>query len=352
MRRPVVTVVACVGACLALARVARADDLPSLRVHRTDDTLDCPDAAALAIAVEKQMKRPALTPDGRRAGLEVQIYKSSLGYTAVLVTGAKTRQISDAGPTCAGLGDALAVMIAIVLDDESEVPRPANEPPPEEPRVEATSAVGPRPPGKATVPYDPWPYDTEMPVVDLPPPPRQWSIAASFGGITSLGVTTPGAYGVSGDVQARASKVLSFDVGVAFLAPRRIAFEVGTIDVSLTATFLRTCFTLLGSPARIASLGACVEPMVGALHALSSGYRTIASNPSVSKPWIALQGMAVVEGNLFGPVGYVAHAGLAVPFVRQAFSIQDPNDTRTQNVAFQPWPIGGVLDAELRVRIW
>src|SRR5262249_36953412 len=81
---------------LAGAAPARAAGLPLLVVHRTDDTAGCPDARALAAAVAEQMKRPALQPvdvlPGPDRGLDVQIYKSSAGYTPVILAGGKTRQ--------------------------------------------------------------------------------------------------------------------------------------------------------------------------------------------------------------------------------------------------------------------
>src|SRR3954469_20154514 len=108
------------AAVLGLAAPAAAADLPALVVHRTADTADCPDAAALAALVARQMKRPALEPReaSTPGGLDVQIYRSEAGYPAVMQAGDKTRQISDQGPTCGGLSAALAVSIAILLDTE------------------------------------------------------------------------------------------------------------------------------------------------------------------------------------------------------------------------------------------
>src|SRR5262245_56141857 len=119
---------------------AGAAGLPVLVVHRTDDAGDCPDARALAALVARQMKRPALDPDtppsGPDRGLDVQIYRSEEGYTSVVQSGGKTRQITDRGATCGGLAAALAVSIAVLLDtdppppDPEPPPRPAPEPPP------------------------------------------------------------------------------------------------------------------------------------------------------------------------------------------------------------------------------
>src|SRR5580700_3795505 len=103
---------------LGLCGAASAAGLPSLAVHRTEDSADCPDADALAAAVAQQMKRPALDPGASGRGLDVQIYRSEAGYTAVIQAGGKTRQLSDRGPTCEGLAAALAVSIAVMLDAE------------------------------------------------------------------------------------------------------------------------------------------------------------------------------------------------------------------------------------------
>src|SRR6202044_2151878 len=96
---------------------------------------DCPDAEALAAAVERQMKHPALDPGAPASGrgLDVQIYRSEVGYTAVIQAAGKTRQLSDRGSTCAGLAAALAVSIAVMLDTEPLPPEPEPAPDPPAP---------------------------------------------------------------------------------------------------------------------------------------------------------------------------------------------------------------------------
>src|SRR3954463_2852816 len=89
------------GAALLAAATpteAQTNRLPGIAVHRTDDAADCPDARALAALVARHRKRPALDPldappsaaasDPRapapEPGLDVQIYRSEQGYTAVV----------------------------------------------------------------------------------------------------------------------------------------------------------------------------------------------------------------------------------------------------------------------------
>lgn len=129
--------------------------LPRLSVHRTADSLDCPDAWTLAGLVARHMKRPALEPldearaplpphargGGPQSSLDVQIYRSEEGYTAVVQTEVaatspqaprgsrlKARQLSDRGATCAGLAAALSITMAILLDTEVPLPPPPPEP--------------------------------------------------------------------------------------------------------------------------------------------------------------------------------------------------------------------------------
>ena len=138
---------------LLAPRAAKAEPaLPDVVVHRTDDAAECPDSAALAARVDRHMKRPALRPRKDPAGpgqerpsLDVQIYRSEAGYTAVVQTGEKTRQISDKGDTCRGLADAMAITLAILLDTEVPPPPLTPEPTPSPARCPRCRASRPRP---------------------------------------------------------------------------------------------------------------------------------------------------------------------------------------------------------------
>ncbi len=140
------------------------------------------------------MKRPALRPrkdpggSGKeRPSLDVQIYRSEAGYTAVVQTGEKTRQISDKGATCRGLADAMAITLAILLD--TEVPPPEPEPPPP-----AATTPEPKPTeAKPASDEKPKPAPAPAPTALTPPftaPPRAFRVVAGAGATVATGLLT------------------------------------------------------------------------------------------------------------------------------------------------------------------
>lgn len=322
-------------------------ELVGLAVHRTDDSLECPDAPRLAAMVEAQMRRPALDPALRPAALDVQIYRSEAGFTAVLVAGDKTRHLSNKGAACAGLAEALAVTLAILLDSgiplaQPPAPAPSSPlptPPPQPPPPVATlPPQGPPPP---SAPVDQAP--AYQPLDEVPAPPRPWSLSLGFGAIETVGIALPFTGGYAADFEVRASRDLAFDVGAMYLVPRSLAFQQGQVEVSLATSYLRVCGTLLGSPARLA-MGACVEPLVGVITGAGTGYQPDAS---VTRAWIAAGALAWAGGRVTGPFGWVAHVGVYVPFTREGFFVGDQS-----NVAFSPAPVGASADASLRFTLF
>jgi hypothetical protein len=55
---------------------------------------------------------------------------------------------------------------------------------------------------------------------------------------------------------------------------------------------------------------------------------------------------ALFHQRIWGPIAYGIRAEVLIPFVRQSFFVDNVG------VAFNPAPVGGALDAELRVSIW
>jgi len=115
-------------------RRALADDLSvRVSVKRAADAGECPDAPRLAAAIARAGRRaaPSVTPNAdARLRFDVEMTKSTAGYVAtVRMMGARigVREIDHTGPTCAPLGDALAVALVVVIDDVAQgdaAPRP------------------------------------------------------------------------------------------------------------------------------------------------------------------------------------------------------------------------------------
>ena len=279
---------------LGLCAGAAAAGLPPLAVHRTEDSADCPDADALAAAVERQMKRPALDPgaaaplQGAR-GLDVQIYRSEAGYTAVIQAGGKTRQLSDRGPTCAGLAAALAVSIAVMLDTEPLPPEPEPPPPPapaihaggpaaipagETPAIPAgeTPAI-PEPalPGPA-LPDAPSPLEPPPPLPDDPPTMgRRFHVSLAVAPVVSVGLLQGFAGGVMGEADFRFGR---FYVGGGALAlpGQSFGFAPGQVHLDLAAGFVRGCGAILADGDAL-RLALCAAPYAGVVRGVGSRLR-------------------------------------------------------------------------------
>lgn len=343
---------------LARPTPGRAQDtpLPGLIVHRTDDTLDCPDADALAARVARHMGRPALDPGSARArlpagpALDVQIYRSEEGFTAVVQTGKSTRQLSDKGASCAGLGEALSITLAILLD---ELPPPPPAPP--------APAPTPSPPPPAAPPASP-----PVAAVTAPPSPAPapaftgLSLGASalstvgtlahpvsFAGSASLTLTLGRFFAVEAGALIFPTQTVPFPYAVKRPADDTTPTSAQSVDLSLATGLLRGCvtFPLAAAGPR---LGGCLGLLAGALHAQGQGFFV---DKSSTDPWVAAEGAALFEHRLVWRLSLVTRAALLVPLARRALQVNDVLDP-ARSTAFSPSPVGAALDLGLRLSIW
>ena len=130
IRRPWLTVVG--AACASFAAAAPARGAPATAALETTaaaDAADCPKAAALAATVNDGLGRTALTPAGAGAAegnpvrVVVRFERAAKGYAATVNVGGGrggTRKLSDAGPGCATLGNAVGVLLELLLDADAE----------------------------------------------------------------------------------------------------------------------------------------------------------------------------------------------------------------------------------------
>lgn len=326
----------------ALALILRAGpalaaegELPRLYVHRTEDASTCPDARALAALVAQHTKRPALAPaETSRGALAVQMYRSEGGLTAVIQSGTKTRTLTDRGPDCAGLGEALAVTIAILLD-EDPVPPP---PPALDP---APRSLAPEPPRSEPPKVEPLKVE---PPPSLPEVPR-YHLSIALGGRFTEGVMLPAAPGISGEIELRIGRLVSVSAGAFGLVRQAItAWQVpgASVDIRFGAGFARLCFTLFGN-ADAERLAACAAPMVGAIYAEGSGFPVSRSGTA---PWVAAGASVVYQRRVIGPLTVGTRVEMMVPLLRQ--DIQISPDVPV----FSPSAAGVALDVEVRVKIW
>src|SRR5262249_10799358 len=151
--------------------------------------------------------------------IDIQIQHDG-GYTAVIQTGNRVRQISDPGPTCAGLADALALTVAILLDVSERAP-PPNPPPP------AASSRAP------TTPADSRAYRPRSGAATVLP-----RASASFSGGISAGVVeTAPVFELGGDL--RLASRIGVGASALWIPTQGISYAQHEVDVWLAAATLR-----------------------------------------------------------------------------------------------------------------
>jgi hypothetical protein len=317
---------------LSAASSVHAGDLPRLVVHRSDDALDCPDARTLADLVAEQMQKPALqpavegAPDAAR-GLDVQIYRSEKGFTAVIQAKGKTRKISDKGATCSSLAAALAVSISILLDDDPVPPAP--EPP--------------APPPAPTPPLSTMSWDThpaEPPDEEPPPPPMRPRVVLAAAPMITVGLLQSWAGAVTSEIEVRLGR-FSVSGGVLVLPGQTLTAGSGAqVSLDLMLGLIRGCATV--ADRETLRLALCVTPYAGAIHGETKG---LPNNQSSTTPWIGAGTSFFFEQKIWGPLAWGARAELMIPLDKWQFNVDN-------GTLFSPAPAGGAWDAELRVSIW
>jgi hypothetical protein len=326
------------GIALALApAIAHADStsLPGLVVHEEGEgARECPSADAIAATVESLMGHPALAPSddaapGDAAPSEgvynVHVARGGL-YTASITTpsGAE-RDLSDPGPGCSGLADAVALTLAILLDPEGRAPAP-HAPTPAKP---AKKDSKPAPARRAPAPK---------------PERVAWLSARALGG-GALGVLSSAVPAAWGEIDARPSRLLSLGAGVLVPASSSAAFgpSPGQVDFALVAGYLRLCGPEIG-PAR-ALVRVCLQPMLGSVRIAGSGY---SQRNETSRPiWGALGLGASLDVALAGPLGLVVDAtGLVAG--RTEYTVKGPDAPAPGTLP----RLGAILGAGLRVSIF
>lgn len=333
-------VLALLVALLLCASPARADTPSWLRVERSPAASSCPAADQLSEAVARE-------PFGNEPQTEVlssyvvEIDAADKGFTAkISVTGANagTRTLTDVDATCAGLSRALAVTLAILLDEERRTRREA--------LLAANRAIPPPAPPPATPPLQPPPsHDEPMRVLPPLPPTRFGALAVALGGGGTVGLG-PSATGVAlADVSVRLGRA-SAELGAMWIPQTEATRGVGGVDVSLASGLLRGCGSVLGDRDHL-HLDGCGEAAVGALFGKAHGYD---SNDSATRPWVALGGGLVVGGPLGPSPETVRHRPLSWFFrVDMLFPVRPQGfDVRNVGQVYTPDAGGGLGTIGLR----
>jgi hypothetical protein len=318
--------------CASWAATAAAEPLATLEVERGSGAEECPDAPALARRVGELEPSASIATDASEPAklrLRVRLERHPEHWRAqIQVSGARTgeRTLTDSGAQCSGLGEAVALTIAMLLQVDAQAePEPAPvvaepSPPPKTP-----PAAAPRRASRAAGP----------PALGL---------ELSLGPAMTAGVLERIGVAVLGEVELGVTRSFHVGLGGLWALPQTIEHGEGQVEVSLLALTLSACLDLFGEKAAV-ELAACAIQAGGELRGTGHGYS--AYTDSAGRPWLAFGGGARARGNIVGPLGYLLGLSLLVPLSEQRFAVEGVSGT-----AFEPSPVAIVAGAALRVSIW
>jgi hypothetical protein len=284
----------------------------------------CIGSRALAIAVERHLRREVFVPPPRAtSAIEGRIERTPDGFRAVITMSNEagvpvgTREIQSAGPRCAAINDDLALVVAVMIDPDAALAPPL--------------PVDPAPP----------PLTPPPPVRVERPPPLPWYVSLQAGGVAMFGLLPGVAGGVSIRSHVEPPRFWGFEVGgVVFPTVTAQQGNAGA-KFHLAEAFVVVCPLTLHAFG--GALSACAGLRAGAIHAEGFGYRGATAQE---------QGVvdAAIEGRvrrrIVGPLLAAAGIGLVVPFLREKFTYTTAGMTQP---LFQTFPVAGAVDLSLGV---
>jgi hypothetical protein len=280
---------------------ASAQKPPVLVVTRGAGAEDCPDAVALGQLVWTLGQRRVTTTTDRPSELvvHVAIERNTAGYAAVLhARGSQqgTRTLADVGPTCQSLAEALAMVIAIMLDAPA-TPRNAPVSEPAAPMVSDTwapSGVAPRSGKRA-----------------------EWHLGLeALGGVAVAVLSDPVALG-GGGATLRLGERVEFGLGGLRLQRDWVTMPGGEVTLDLTAAYLRGCAAVTDNEA--VALQLCAALLLGSLRGEGQGYPTYDTK---RVPWTVIGLGPAGVGTLGGGTSWWLAATALMPLVRHGFSVE------------------------------
>ena len=301
----------------ALAAPDGATTLAELSVERQDGARDCPDSAALRAAVDRILARPSVPPAPPLAGVlraEVVFTRMAPGgyQSSVQLTGAKSgeRTFSDSGPTCAPLGEAVALTLALLLD-------PARAPP-QAPPVAASAPARPPAPNRKSSAF----------------------VLATAG--TALGLVAGPSIAGGPELQLNFLRHWGVQTGGLFVLPRSTAFADGTVRVGLLAGHVRVCGFLNDVAATIRA-GVCA---VGALGLMRGEGRGFPTSNTADDSWLAAGG-GIQLSRLFGArVLLGIGMDLLAPLRQQTFSVSN------RGIAYRSTAVAATMQFKVGIKLW
>jgi hypothetical protein len=283
--------------------------------NRGPEAASCAEASEVEADVVKRLGWNPFSPDGK-SSIECHVTREDGVWTAAIEErdeqGARAgyRVVTSPAESCASLGSAVGLAIALIVRSRGATP-----PPPPPPAVIPTPP--PCPPCKQEIP--------EKEGVRA-----SWSVS----GIGAIGVLPKAAFGASLDAAVSLSRSVSLAADVSFLPEVSETSSLGEFGFGATWGTLGACYDVeFGADV---GMSGCVSAMVGTMHV------------AVYEPTPVKGGAHVFAGATAGPAlrwrfAPPAHLALGVdgffPFKRTSFLVEDAGTTES----LYEQPAAGVL---------
>jgi hypothetical protein len=280
---------------------------------------DCPGAAALAAQVNEGLGRPALATAAAATAapaprIAISFQRAASGYAATVhIGGARggTRKLSNAGPGCRALADAVGMLLVLVLDsngDDASAASPASAAP-------ATAT-------RAAAGAD-----------------RRADVAVGGGVAEGLVGGWSPAVGVGG---ALTYGHLSARLGGLWLPAKSTELGPGRVEIGLAAVRLALCATAHRDRFQL-GLGLCVQQQVGWLRGRGVDYD---DNHTANHLWLATGVAIVVNGPLGRAAGWELETGIVRLLREERFVVGN------LGTAFQSQPAAFMTTLSFTARVW
>ncbi len=256
---------------------------PSLELSRGTGAERCPDREWLASGLVKRLAQNA-SPAGRpiTEHVSVAIERTADGFVATIAAlgmEGGIRRLLDTSEDCAGLGEALLLMLSMIADGRlPPVTRPADAP-------------------------------------IAPKPERPWELGASAVG--SSGILGTPTLGMGTDVIWHPWPRLATGLSVFWLPPRGLDKGRGTASFTVVAAVAKVCWGILPFGGR-AFPALCAQAGAGSLRGEGEGYQ---QPQSVWVPWMAAGASLDLGLRLHRQLSLAARVGYLFSLRNECFEV-------------------------------
>ena len=313
-----------------------AEEKTALVVVREAGAETCPDAVQLGAHVNAIVDREVIGagPGEDSAWIEVTMHREGEGYRATVRTYGSSvgqRELSDAGPGCSALGEAVAVSLALMWTSQEDTASPS-EPASDELEGTPEPADHAAPPPAAATPRTPPAKRAPARARPEPPPPEPW-LGIGVDGFVGVAAAVLEHPAPSAELAVRVDLGQRASLGVVAggAGPDQVESNGGTVDLSLLYAALRGCVGVIDADVR---LWFCLRSTLGRLAGKGSGFDESWQQKHVQP---SLGAGLEVRGPVSRAFGWAAELIASTPLERQGFSVVDATG---EHVVFRSASLG------------